>query len=579
MFWLRQSTSVTVAFGPGLDITDGVTPETSLATAMDNASTGIRVSKNGGNLIDRNSGTAPVHDEVGWYGVNLSTADTDTLGALQILFSGATVNLPIWMEFMIVPANVWDSLFGADVLQTDVTQWLGTAAATPTVAGVPEVDVTHMAGGVQTVTDLKDFADAGYDPGTNKIQGVVLVDTTTDNSDMRGTDSAALASVATEARLAELDAGNLPTDIAAIPTTAMRGTDSAALASVATEARLAELDAANIPADIDAIPTTAMRGTDNSATASVLGAAVGASISADIAEVKAETALVVADTNELQADDYPTLIAAVQTVVDAIKTVTDLLPSSGALTDLPINITKVLGTALAESTGGRIAANLNTFWDNADAATAQTVDDVGSGGTVAANLTQILGTAIAETTSGNIGANFDEFFDNDNALTTKVVDDVGATVSGSGDATTANQTLILQRIAATSMLRSAVSVGGKLSIKAGDTYSVVDSTEIVLTITDVGAATYTEMSDAGVASISIGFRRNGGAVGEITGTIAKATLAQASDVTTAYIELPAAQTTGKGGENWNYDVQLLLSTGAKVTVLTGPAEFLEDNAS
>jgi len=37
---------------------------------------------------------------------------------------------------------------------------------------------------------------------------------------MRGTDSAALASVATEARLAELDAANLPTDIADIPTVA-----------------------------------------------------------------------------------------------------------------------------------------------------------------------------------------------------------------------------------------------------------------------------------------------------------------------------------------------------------------------
>ena len=90
---------------------------------------------------------------------------------------------------------------------------------------------------------------------------------------MRGTDSAALASVATEARLAELDAANLPADIAAIPTTAMRGTDSAALASVCTEARLAELDAANLPTDIAVIPTTAMRGTDNAALASEVTAA------------------------------------------------------------------------------------------------------------------------------------------------------------------------------------------------------------------------------------------------------------------------------------------------------------------
>jgi hypothetical protein len=80
-----------------------------------------------------------------------------------------------------------------DERKSNLQKWLGTAAATPTVAGVPEVDLTHMEGVTQSVTDLKDFADAGYDPGTNKVQGVVLVDTTTTNTDMRGTDSALLA--------------------------------------------------------------------------------------------------------------------------------------------------------------------------------------------------------------------------------------------------------------------------------------------------------------------------------------------------------------------------------------------------
>lgn len=72
-----------------------------------------------------------------------------------------------------------------------------------------------------------------------KIDGVALVDVTTTNTDVRGTDSAALASVATEARLAELDAANLPTDIAAIPTTAMRGTDSANTTTPPTTAAIA----------------------------------------------------------------------------------------------------------------------------------------------------------------------------------------------------------------------------------------------------------------------------------------------------------------------------------------------------
>ena len=70
-----------------------------------------------------------------------------------------------------------------------------------------------------------------FDPAVDAVANVTLCATTTTNTDQRGTDSAALASVCTETRLAELDAGNIPADIDAIPTTAMRGTDSALLAA------------------------------------------------------------------------------------------------------------------------------------------------------------------------------------------------------------------------------------------------------------------------------------------------------------------------------------------------------------
>lgn len=63
-----------------------------------------------------------------------------------------------------------------------------------------------------------------FDPTADAVASVTLVDTTTANTDMRGTDS--------------------------VDTATMRGTDSAALASVCTEPRLAELDAANLPTDI-----------------------------------------------------------------------------------------------------------------------------------------------------------------------------------------------------------------------------------------------------------------------------------------------------------------------------------------
>jgi len=78
---------------------------------------------------------------------------------------------------------------------------------------------------------------------------VTAVGTCTTNTDMRGTDSAALASVCTETRLAELDAANLPADIDDLTTAVGEQ------ASVCTEARLAELDAANLPADVDDLTT------------------------------------------------------------------------------------------------------------------------------------------------------------------------------------------------------------------------------------------------------------------------------------------------------------------------------------
>lgn len=53
-------------------------------------------------------------------------------------------------------------------------------------AGTPalKVDTIAIGGTVQSATDLKDFADAGYDPATHKVQGVVLTDTCTTNTDL-----------------------------------------------------------------------------------------------------------------------------------------------------------------------------------------------------------------------------------------------------------------------------------------------------------------------------------------------------------------------------------------------------------
>jgi len=157
--WLKQSTAVDVIVGPFVDKTDGNTAETALTVTQAE----VRLSKNGGNMAQKNEATSLVHDELGYYDCNLDATDTNTLGRLQLMIHESADALPVYHEYMVVTANVYDTLCSTDKIQSDLTQIGGVA---------------------QSATDLKDFADAGYDPATNKVQGVVLVDTTTTNTDM-----------------------------------------------------------------------------------------------------------------------------------------------------------------------------------------------------------------------------------------------------------------------------------------------------------------------------------------------------------------------------------------------------------
>lgn len=174
--YLRQSTaSQEVPLGYFLDSTDGNTEETALTIA----NTDIKLHKTGATTLASKTSGGATHMSNGLYYAVLDATDTDTAGSM-IVYCHVAGALATRSECVVLPAQVYDSLIlGTDLLDTNTAQWLGTACATPTVAGVPEVDVTHISGDAQSATDLKDFADAGYDPSTNKVQGVVLVDTLT----------------------------------------------------------------------------------------------------------------------------------------------------------------------------------------------------------------------------------------------------------------------------------------------------------------------------------------------------------------------------------------------------------------
>lgn len=114
--WLRQSTaSQEILLGTFVDSTDGNTAETGLTIA----NTDIQLWKEGATSeSNKNSGGA-THIASGRYYCVLDGTDTDTLGKLEVNVhvSGA---LAVRREFMVLPANVYDSLvLGTEWLTVD----------------------------------------------------------------------------------------------------------------------------------------------------------------------------------------------------------------------------------------------------------------------------------------------------------------------------------------------------------------------------------------------------------------------------------------------------------------------------
>jgi hypothetical protein len=229
---------------------------------------------------------------------------------------------------------------------TNLTNLPAITADWLTATGVKADAVTKIQNGLATPTNIT--------AGT--IARVTLVDTCTTNTDMRGTNSAALASVCTEARLAELDAANLPTatDEANAHAHTIDGIVSSATKGVVKiyddMSKPATAQTITAPADMALNSTVAKDATV--AKASVLGAAVGASISADIAAVKSDSAAILTDTGttlDALIKDIPTvaefetrtLVAADYVVVgDTIAGVTAVTNTVNA------DVKKVNGTTI-----------------------------------------------------------------------------------------------------------------------------------------------------------------------------------------------------------------------------------------
>ena len=208
--FLRQSTSQVIRFGPFLDSTDGITPETGLTIAQAD----MQLSKDGAAFAQKNAAGNASHDIDGWYSTTLDTTDTGTTGDFKIQVNVAG-SVPVWVTYFILTSSAYDSL------QTGTFNNLGgtaqTADHTAAIADIPTVSEFNartivsanyaLEASVQTIdtnvdailVDTNDLQTnqgnwltaTGFSTFNPAIDTVATVTTVTN---MRGTDSALLAS-------------------------------------------------------------------------------------------------------------------------------------------------------------------------------------------------------------------------------------------------------------------------------------------------------------------------------------------------------------------------------------------------
>jgi hypothetical protein len=154
MRYLKQNSAVRLTVGPFLDKTDGITPEVALTATNEKLTFMVDTADVPTIVIDANATGSGgnndfVHvtgDDAGFYDLELTAAQTNYVGRAMLSINYVTDHCPVFHEFTILPANVYDSLMGTDLLQVDNAQWLGQTIAAVDTNGYPKVTVKSGAG-------------------------------------------------------------------------------------------------------------------------------------------------------------------------------------------------------------------------------------------------------------------------------------------------------------------------------------------------------------------------------------------------------------------------------------------------
>lgn len=412
MQFLRSNTAVIITVGPFFDRTDGVTIE--IALTITNERITLTADTDAGsaptNILDNVTGATSgtnndlnyiTGNDAGMMQLELTAADTNRVGRMLLSITDAANHVPVFMELFVLPQAIFDWFTGVIVpLPANVTTWLGTAAATPTVAGVPEVDVTHLGGAAQSATDLKDFADDGYDPATNKVQGLVLADAvTTVNGLAAGVITA--AAIATGA----VDADALATDaVAEIADGVWDEAIAGHLAAGSTGLALNSAGSAGDPWN------TALPGAYGAGTA---GNIVGTNLNATVSSRATQTSVDTID--DFLDTEIAAILAAVDTEVAAIKAKTDNLPTDpadesnvlAAIAAVQADTDNIQTRIPAALVSGRIDASVGAMATDVltnTALAASAVTEIQAGLATPTNITAGTITTVSGNVNGSVGS-------------------------------------------------------------------------------------------------------------------------------------------------------------------------------
>lgn len=171
--YLRQSTATSTLFGPILEATDGYSYRPTTISIAGNVIQ-LRRANDALGVVTTLPVAAVSLPVPGWLGLNIPASDTGVLGPMRYMLGNVTSNLPVWMDFTVLPANVYDSyILGTDFLQVDVMQITGDAPSSAAIGSVANlttgVGVTSVAAGVGV--NVSSIA-AGVGVNASSIAGV-----------------------------------------------------------------------------------------------------------------------------------------------------------------------------------------------------------------------------------------------------------------------------------------------------------------------------------------------------------------------------------------------------------------------